>query len=183
VVGSGPGYDERPVFCRGSPDMIRLRSRSAEDTRAIGGVLAGVAGPGDLILLTGDLGAGKTVLAKGFGAALGITEPITSPTFTLVREYDSDPPLHHLDVYRLAGPGEVTDLDLPSLLDDGGITLIEWGEIVRGAVPTDHLTVELDLAPPDDDPDTRIVLVSAVGGRWAARMNHLSGVLAPWVVS
>ncbi|HEC08669.1 MAG TPA: tRNA (adenosine(37)-N6)-threonylcarbamoyltransferase complex ATPase subunit type 1 TsaE [Acidimicrobiales bacterium] len=163
--------------------MIRLRSRSAADTRAIGGVLADVAGPGDVILLTGDLGAGKTVLAKGFGAALGITEPMTSPTFTLVREYDSDPPLHHLDVYRLVGPGEITDLDLPSLLDDGGITLIEWGEVVLGAVPPDYLRVELDLAPPTEDPDVRTVVLTAVGGPWSARMHRLSEALGPWVVS
>ncbi len=163
--------------------VLRLRSRSADDTRGIGGALASVAGPGDLILLTGDLGAGKTVLAKGFGEALGITEPITSPTFTLVREYDSDPPLHHLDVYRLAGPGEITDLDLPALLDDGGVTLVEWGDVVLGAVPADYLRVELQLGRTDEGPDVRYVEMSAVGGPWSARMNRLSEVLQPWVVS
>lgn len=111
-----------------------------------------MAQPADVIVLTGDLGAGKTTFAKGFGVALGITETITSPTFTLARQYEGGRfPLHHLDVYRLAGPDEAIDLAIPELIDSGGVVLIEWGNIVAATLPDSYLELEISLGERDDD--------------------------------
>ncbi|OWY59320.1 tRNA (adenosine(37)-N6)-threonylcarbamoyltransferase complex ATPase subunit type 1 TsaE, partial [cyanobacterium TDX16] len=111
--------------------MIELRTASVEETRDLGAALAGVLVAGDLLLLVGDLGAGKTAFAQGLGAGLGVSDPITSPTFTLASRYQGDDLVfHHLDVYRLEGMAEVGDLDLPELLEDEGIVAIEWGDAI-----------------------------------------------------
>ena len=93
--------------------------------------LAQLSRSGDVIVLAGEMGAGKTAFAQGFGQALGITEPITSPTFTLVHTYDSGRIiLHHADLYRLERTGELADLGLDELQDSGGVIIVEWGDIV-----------------------------------------------------
>ena len=108
---------------------------------------------GDLIVLSGEMGAGKTAFAQGFGSALGITEPITSPTFTLVHSYDlptgvhGAEVLHHADLYRLERTTEVADLALEELADDDGIVLVEWGDVVE-ALFGDHLDVHLESRTP-----------------------------------
>ena len=160
--------------------MIRLRSSSPEDTRAIGAAVAGLARPRDLVLLAGDLGAGKTVFAQGFGAALGVQEPITSPTFTLVRTYPGRVPLVHADVYRLERVQEVIDLGLPELLDEGGgaVAVVEWGDVAAATFAADYLSVRMEF---DDDGDqARWLSVRGVGQRWAARAEALRAALAPW---
>ena len=106
---------------------MRFRTTSAEGTRAVAATLAPLLQPGDVLLLSGDLGAGKTVFTQGLAAALGVTEPVTSPTFTLAQSYQGRMRLHHLDVYRLENLGEVLDLDLPELLDDDAVVCVEWG--------------------------------------------------------
>ncbi|HET6810030.1 MAG TPA: tRNA (adenosine(37)-N6)-threonylcarbamoyltransferase complex ATPase subunit type 1 TsaE [Acidimicrobiales bacterium] len=160
--------------------MIRLRSASPEDTRAIGAAIAAVTRPRDLVLLAGDLGAGKTVFTQGFGAALGVQEPITSPTFTLVRTYPGRVPLVHADVYRLERVQEVIDLGLPELLDEGGgaVAVVEWGDVAAATFAADYLSVRMEF---DDDADqARWVTVRGVGPRWAARAESLRESLAPW---
>ena len=119
--------------------MITLRTTTVEETKAVAASLASLARPGDLIVLAGEMGAGKTAFAQGFAAGLGIAEPVTSPTFTLVRHYDGRLPLHHLDVYRLERMAEMMDLGLPELLDGPGVSLIEWGDVVTPALPADFL--------------------------------------------
>jgi len=148
--------------------MLHLRASSLADTRAIAAALAGVARTGDLLVLSGEMGAGKTAFAQGFGAALGVTEPITSPTFTLVHSYDTGTrvTLHHADLYRLGTHHEVADLALAELLDQDGIVLVEWGDVVERTLG-EHLTVHLEHDPDDDD--ARRVTVSATGRSWAAR--------------
>src|SRR6266508_6379568 len=91
---------------------LRLQSTDEATTKAIGAALAGLLDPGDVVGLTGDLGAGKTRLVQGAAAALGVAEPVLSPTFMLLREYDGDPPVHHVDAYRLSGPLELEDLEI-----------------------------------------------------------------------
>jgi tRNA threonylcarbamoyladenosine biosynthesis protein TsaE len=160
--------------------VIRLRSSSPEDTRAIGAAVAGLARPRDLILLAGDLGAGKTVFAQGFGAALGVVDPITSPTFTLVRTYSGRLPLVHADVYRLERIQEVIDLGLPELLDEGGgaVAVVEWGDVAAATFAADYLSVHMGF---DDDADqARWLALRGVGPRWSARAEALGTALAAW---
>lgn len=137
--------------------------------------LATRANAGDVLVLVGDLGAGKTAFSKAFGAALGVNEPMTSPTFTLAREYQGRLPLHHLDVYRLEHMAEVLDLDLPDLLDSGGVVLIEWGDAILPALPPDYLEVRFVFGEGDDD---RTITLTPVGPRWCAREASMKAELS-----
>lgn len=147
-------------------------------TRRLAAAVAELARPGDVVLLAGDLGAGKTAFSQGFGAALGVDDPITSPTFTLVNRYEGRLPLHHLDVYRLDRLEEVSDLGLEEFLDEDGVVLIEWGDRITPVLPADYLEVRITLGDGDDD---RALEFSPVGPRWAARHRALAAALAPWV--
>jgi tRNA threonylcarbamoyladenosine biosynthesis protein TsaE len=157
--------------------VIDLHTDSAEATRALGEALAPFARPGDLVLLVGDMGTGKTVLAQGFAVGLGIHEPVTSPTFTLVRSYPGRLILHHVDVYRLDRLTEVEDLAIGELLADKSVTLVEWGDVVVGALPPDYLEVRLAFGA---EPEQRDVRVRIVGPAWAARQRMLNEALDEW---
>ena len=162
--------------------MIRNRTRSPGDTKSLAASLAELVQPGDLLLLVGHLGAGKTTFAQGFAAGLGINEPVTSPTFTLAREYRGRLLLHHLDVFRLDQISEVLDLGLPELLDSDGVTLIEWGDAIRQALPNDYLEVVLTFVDdPDSSPDDRGVVLCPVGPGWQARTQALTTAAARWL--
>lgn len=145
------------------PDSLELVSTSPEATRAFAARLATVAAPGDVLCLWGDLGAGKTVFAKGFGAGLGVTDTILSPSFVLMGEYAGRLPLFHIDLYRLATATEAVD---GGLLDDRqatGVVLIEWPDRLGAAVPPDRFDVRI--AGGADEP--RRLLVSAQGASHA----------------
>ena len=116
-------------------------------------------------MLGGDLGAGKTAFVQGLARAMGITEPVTSPTFTLVRTYDGPLRLVHADVYRLDHLQEVIDLGLPELLDDAAVAVIEWGEMAAPVLPRDYLEIRMDFGEGDDD---RVLTLTPVGARWTA---------------
>lgn len=122
---------------------IHIETPSADATRDAAALVAGFARGGDLILLVGDLGAGKTVFAQGFASGLGIDDRVTSPTFALVQSYEGEMVMHHLDVYRLEHSSEVADLGLSELLDDDAVTLIEWGDMIVSALPSDFLEVNI----------------------------------------
>lgn len=126
------------------------------------------------MLLSGDLGAGKTTFAKAYGAALGVTDPITSPTFTLAREYEGRLRMHHLDVYRLEAMEEVADLALNELVEGGGVVLIEWGDMIAAGMLPDYLSIAISFGDGDDD---RIFDLSLVGPRWSNRSTALSRLL------
>jgi tRNA threonylcarbamoyladenosine biosynthesis protein TsaE len=150
---------------------LELRAPSLEATHAIAAAVASVARAGDVILLAGEMGSGKTAFAQGFGRAMGVTEPITSPTFTLVHSYDTGgATLHHADLYRLEQLAEVADLALGELAEFDGIVLVEWGDVVESTFG-EHLIVRLD--PVDGDVSARTVTVSAVGPTWARRWAAL----------
>ena len=159
--------------------MIFARTVSPDDTKALAAALAELARPGDLLLLAGDLGAGKTAFTQGFGVALGVEDRITSPTFTLANTYSGRLELNHLDVYRLEALAEVLELGVPEMLDDGGVTVIEWGDTVAPALPADYLEIRFSFTEGDDE--ERILDLVPVGGRWQGRTRVLAAALAPWI--
>jgi tRNA threonylcarbamoyladenosine biosynthesis protein TsaE len=151
--------------------MLHLRSDSLATTSAIAASLAGLARRGDLIVLAGEMGAGKTAFAKGFGQAIGVTEPITSPTYTLIHSYPAGRvTLHHADIYRLTTHHEVADLALGELLESDGIVMVEWGDVVAGSLG-DHVLVRLEFDEADND--ARNIAISAAGRAWAARWDEI----------
>jgi tRNA threonylcarbamoyladenosine biosynthesis protein TsaE len=154
---------------------LRTSTRGAERTRLLGAALAELARPGDVFLLLGDLGAGKTVLAQGLGAGLGIDDVITSPTFALVQSYVGRLDLHHLDVYRLEQVNEALDLGLAELLDDEAVVVVEWGDRIAPVLPHDYLEVRLGVG---EDESVRTVELLPVGSRWTARRRALASLLA-----
>jgi tRNA threonylcarbamoyladenosine biosynthesis protein TsaE len=144
------------------PDVeLRLTSPSPDTTRAVGAALAAHLRPGDVVVLAGELGAGKTCLVQGLAAALGHDDRVTSPTFLLARRLDTTPPVVHADAWRLDRVADVFDLG-DELLDDDVVTVLEWGDALAAALPPDHLTVELRIAGDDHD-DPRSVVVSGSG--------------------
>ncbi|MDF7807012.1 tRNA (adenosine(37)-N6)-threonylcarbamoyltransferase complex ATPase subunit type 1 TsaE [Pontiellaceae bacterium B12219] len=123
--------------------MRIVETNSPEETWELAAKLADELEAGTVIALHGDLGAGKTCFIQGFAAALGIDEPITSPTYTLIGEYEGRLPLHHLDLYRLSGPEEALGLGLDEYFDVNGITAIEWAERAEGLLPENLLHIEI----------------------------------------
>jgi tRNA threonylcarbamoyladenosine biosynthesis protein TsaE len=150
---------------------------SVDDTRSLGAALADLARPGDVLVLAGDLGTGKTALAQGFAAGLGVTEQVTSPTFILARSYEGRLRLHHLDVYRLDHLQEAEDLGLAELVDDRGVTLVEWGDVIAPTLPPEHLEVRLAYGEGTDD---RTVRMAAAGRSWGVRADALRRLLGRW---
>jgi tRNA threonylcarbamoyladenosine biosynthesis protein TsaE len=150
------------------PVPLRVTVPTADDMTALGARLAGLLRPGDLVLLSGDLGAGKTTLTRGLGAALGVRGAVTSPTFVIARVHpagDAGPALVHVDAYRLTDLAEVDDLDLDTSLGES-VTVVEWGQGKVEGLADDRL--ELTLHRGDDETEeTRTVLVRGVGARWA----------------
>jgi len=157
--------------------LITVETSSVDQTRAIAASLAELARPGDLILMAGDLGAGKTAFTQGFGFGLGVTAPITSPTFTIAQVYSGRLTLHHLDVYRLDQLNEVLDIGIAELLDEGGVTLIEWGDQILPILPADFLEIRLAYGEEDDD---RVLSLRTIGAGWAARSRALESAVAGW---
>jgi tRNA threonylcarbamoyladenosine biosynthesis protein TsaE len=150
---------------------IEIVAPSADDTRAFGERLASLLGAGDLVVLSGDLGAGKTTLTQGLGAALRVRGDVTSPTFVISRVHPSladGPALVHVDAYRLGGVPELDDLDLDASLDEA-VTVVEWGSGVAEALAENRLEIELLRASAhtvDSVGDPRTLRVRGVGPRW-----------------
>ena len=160
--------------------MTHARTTGVDQTRALGAAIASLTRAGDLLLLAGEMGAGKTAFTQGFARGLGVTEQVVSPTFTLARQYDgTELRLNHLDVYRLDHLQEAIDLGLSELIDDdSGVTVIEWGDVVIPALPADFLEIRLAYGADDDE---RTFSLHSVGTRWAARRHALDEVLTPWM--
>jgi tRNA threonylcarbamoyladenosine biosynthesis protein TsaE len=154
------------------------RTSAPAQTQALAEALAAIAAAGDLIVLAGEMGAGKTAFAQGYARGLGIDEPVTSPTFTIVREYAGERlALHHLDVYRLEHLREVGDLGLGEMLDEEAVMLVEWGDAVLPALPDQFLEIRLTFGAGDDD---RLLELRPVGPAWHARRRLVAEVVAPW---
>jgi len=146
---------------------------TAERMRALGARLAAVLRPGDLIVLSGPLGAGKTVLAQGIAAGLGVRETVTSPTFVLARVYtDGRIPLVHVDAYRLGGAAEIDDLDLDADADRS-VTVVEWGAGLVEGLAQDLLEIVVARPTAGEAGEVRTVRLVASGPGWAARLRDL----------
>jgi tRNA threonylcarbamoyladenosine biosynthesis protein TsaE len=147
---------------------------TADDMRALGVRLAAGLRAGDLVLLSGELGAGKTTLAQGLGAGLGVRGPVTSPTFVIARVHPSlanGPALVHVDAYRLGSMDEVDDLDLDASLAES-VTVVEWGEGKVEGLAEDRLEIVIHrvVGTSDDREDVRVVHVTGLGPRWEAAL-------------
>lgn len=160
--------------------MIELVSTSPAQTREIAAAVAASCRPGDVIVLAGPMGAGKTAFAGGFAAGLGVgpDEPVASPTFTLVHTHESGRmPLHHADLYRLTSVGEVDDLGLRELADLGGVVLVEWGDAALDRLGE---VLMVTITPDDDSEQRRTLVISAVGHRWDGRWDRLRASTSTW---
>lgn len=153
--------------------VLTVTSRSVEETRIIGACLAPALLPGDVISLSGDLGAGKTAFVQGIAAASGVEDRVTSPSFTIVHEYDGRYPLIHLDVYRLDSFQEVLDLGFEEFLDPDAIVLIEWGEAIFPLLPRRHLEVELRQSPDPETADDRMIVFRPRGQEWIRKIQAM----------
>jgi tRNA threonylcarbamoyladenosine biosynthesis protein TsaE len=150
---------------------LPVRLSTVDDTRAYGAKLAGVLRAGDLVVLAGPLGAGKTALAQGIGVGLGVRGPVVSPTFVIARVHRGGRlPLVHVDAYRLGSFAEVDDLDLDVDLADS-VLVVEWGSRKVEQLADSHLEIELARAP---DSETRTLTLRPHGGDWAERVAALS---------
>lgn len=145
-----------------------IRTYSRADTVAVGASVAPLLRDGDVVILSGELGAGKTALTSGLVDALGSTDHVTSPTFTIMRHHSfgTGRQVLHLDAYRLSGPDDAENIGLLELLDAGAIAVIEWGERISAALGPDLLI--LALSHVDDDDDARNIVVEGRGPRWEA---------------
>ncbi|MFP4634547.1 MAG: tRNA (adenosine(37)-N6)-threonylcarbamoyltransferase complex ATPase subunit type 1 TsaE [Nitriliruptoraceae bacterium] len=152
-----------------------LTSTSPDQTRAIAAALAPVLRAGDVVALSGELGAGKTCFVQGAARGLGIEQRVTSPTFVLVKLYAGRLPLVHCDVYRLETLLDVQQLGDEVLAPDA-VTCIEWGDAVAALLPDDHLEVELT----HTEDGARQVSVTGHGPGWDVRCEELAAALAPW---
>lgn len=149
---------------------VEVLAPDADAARALGLRLAAVLRAGDLVILAGDLGAGKTTFTQGVGAGLGVRGAVTSPTFVLARVHPSlvgGPALVHVDAYRLDGLAELDDLDLDTSLEEA-VTVVEWGTGVAEGLADSWLEVALSRTRGADDSDVRRVRFSPAGPRWAA---------------
>ena len=140
---------------------ILLKSRSPEETRAMGDVLGGLLGRGDVIAVSGELGAGKTCFAQGVASGLGVRDRVTSPTFTIIQEYDGRIPFYHIDLYRLEGAHDLEDLGYEDYIYGDGVVLIEWPDLIEGILPPARLEVMISVPDGEGDRDIRFVPAGA----------------------
>ena len=152
---------------------MTIEVRTPDDMRRLGVALAAVAQPGDLVVLTGELGAGKTTLVQGIGAGLGVAGDVLSPTFVIARVHRGGRiPLVHADAYRLHSVEEIDDLDLDASLDES-LTVVEWGAGLVDRLAGDRLEVRIARSADDQD-ETRTVTLHPVGGSWVQRVEDVT---------
>lgn len=148
-----------------------VTTSSAEETEALGRRLGRLLRPGDVIALSGDLGAGKTILAHGIAEGLGATGYIASPTFTLVREYAGQVPISHVDLYRLDTPRQVEDIALDEILERPGIVVIEWAEKALALLPAAYLWITIRFG---NGEDARVIEVIPRGERYEDLVEQIA---------
>lgn len=157
-----------PILREGELDLI---SHSAEQTRRLGARLGALLQPGDVVCLSGDLGAGKTAFAAGIGAGWGAKVPVTSPTFNLVHEHERDGDaqiLYHLDCYRIHTAADALTIGLDDILSGNGPVVIEWPEHIEAALPADRLWIDLRVI----EPTRRTFAFDATGARYETLLDQ-----------
>ena len=135
---------------------MTFTTHSEAETRAIAAEIGATLRRGDVVVLNGELGAGKTTFVKGLAEGLGVVDAVTSPTFTIVQHYEGRVPVTHVDVYRLDRLQELHDLGFEEMLDDG-VTIIEWGDAIAPLLPRDRLEIRLTMG---DDLETRTIEIA-----------------------
>ncbi len=152
-----------------APSELHFLSRNPEETQELGFRLGKLAEPGDIYILTGKLGAGKTTLTQGLARGLGITDNVMSPSFVLIRELKGRLPLHHIDLYRLDKIEEISELGLDEYLYGRGVSVIEWGEKAGGIVPEESLSIEINYVSDNE----REIIIKANGARYRKLLQEL----------
>lgn len=150
--------------------MLKVISKSAEQTTRLGKSLGRLLKQGDIICLTGDLGAGKTAFTKGIGEGLEILKLITSPTYTIINEYNGRIPLYHFDVYRLEGVEEMYELGYEEYFFGDGAVVVEWADIVKDIIPNERLWITMLRGKQED---TRDIIIEATGERYKTIVKEL----------
>ena len=148
---------------------------SVEETRSLASLLSKVFQAGDVVVLSGDLGAWKTAFTLGFGLGVGAEHPVTSPTFTLANKYEGELTLNHLDVYRLEHFQEVEELGLSELIDSNSLTVIEWGNVISSVLTEGYLEISLSLG---ESLDERTIEFRLIGQQWVGRESELVSLVS-----
>ncbi len=138
--------------------MLELYTTSSDQTIELGKKIGNYLQKGDILAMQGTLAAGKTTITKGIALSLGIDEPITSPTFTLISEYYGKLPLYHMDVYRLDGPEGFVDLGTDDLLYGDGVSIIEWSEKIMSELPKDVIIIKLEVPTLEKSEERKITI-------------------------
>lgn len=153
--------------------MLKFHADSAEETVELGQKLGQILNKGDTVCLTGDLGTGKTAFTGGIAKALEIEGYITSPTFTIVNEYEGKLPLYHFDVYRIGNAGDMFETGYDEYISGDGITVIEWAELIKEILPTERIDVYIE-KDDTDMTDSRLITMEFQGQRTAGYEGRLS---------
>lgn len=157
--------------------FLTVRTRSPEETRSLGHALGELVVPGEVLLLMGDLGSGKTTFVQGFARGLEVVGPVVSPSYTLMRHYEGRYPMVHVDLFRCGRAQEVIDLGLEELMEPPWVVVIEWGEKAAPLVTTDFLEVEFHW---DDEDESRTVQLRPFG-KWREKMRVMTDAVRGWV--
>lgn len=150
--------------------LAELNTHNESETMILGERIGATLKPGDVIALTGDLGAGKTTLTKGIAHGLGVESEVASPTFTIIHEHRGKTPLYHIDLYRLESEDLLADLGLEEYLYGQGVTVVEWAERMEGFLPASALRVHLSLANETE----RDIQLSSSSDRWTVVIEELT---------
>lgn len=166
------GYNNFNVYSLMEEMMFKIKTNSPEETFNLAETFARYLKPGTLITLAGDLGAGKTLFAKGVAKGLGVTEHVTSPTFTIINEYQGRIPLYHMDVYRLEDEDEIYEMGFEEYFASQGVILIEWAERIKPVMPDHFIDVIIEKKWDDDGSEYRIISFTAVGEEYESLIGE-----------